>query len=76
MAHPYKITDRLYLGHSLHSKDKTIIQKYTISHIVNVASNCDNHFPEDFTYYNCYLDDSNNEDIKSHFNETTQFIGN
>lgn len=51
-----------------------LLQKYNVTHILNVATLVKNSFPENFTYKNIDLLDIPQTDIVQHFESAFQFI--
>lgn len=46
-----------------------------ISHIVNMAGELENEYPEEFKYLSVKLDDTSSDNIAEHFENTLKFIG-
>lgn len=74
-TYPSAIVDSfLYLGSYDHAKSKQQLKDLGISHIVNMAGELENDYPDDFKYLNVKLDDTSNDNIAEHFEKTLKFI--
>lgn len=71
---PAKILEYLFLGSEEHSSDRTILQQMGITSVLNVASNCKNHFEDTLTYKNLPVLDNCESDISKIFDEAILFI--
>ena len=69
-----QITDKIYLGNEDTARDKELLKKLNISHILTCAEGCASFFPNDFKYKTLYIDDAIDEDILSWFKEAFEFI--
>jgi len=70
-----QIYDYVYLGSDLVARNKEILQKNGITHIVNAAKVvCDVYFPDDFNYHVLNLYDAGNESILGTFFGVIDFI--
>lgn len=54
--------------------DLPILQKYKVTHILNLASFIKEEFPEQFTYLTLKILDTPSANIKKHFEQCFQFI--
>lgn len=70
MAHRFKF----FSGSQDVAVDFELLQKYSVTHILNVATFVNNTFPENFTYKNIELMDIPETDIAQHFETAFQFI--
>jgi len=74
-AYPTEIErDFLYLGSYENAKSKQQLKDLGISHIVNMASELDNEYPNDFKYLSCRLDDISTDSLTKHLEEALNFI--
>ncbi|CAN8279392.1 unnamed protein product [Cochlearia groenlandica] len=61
-----KVADHIYVGGDAVAKDKSILEKNGITHILNcVGFTCPEYFKSDFCYRSLWLQDSPSEDITS-----------
>lgn len=90
-AYPSAIVDSfLYLGSHENAKSKQqlkcvfiicdnsilmLLRDLGISHIVNMAGEIENEFPNDFKYLSVKLDDTTSDNVAAHFEQTLKFIG-
>lgn len=65
----------LFLGSALHASKKDMLDRMGISALLNVSSNCPNHFEGDYQYKSIPVEDNHKEDISSWFIEAIEFIG-
>ncbi|XP_068922582.1 protein phosphatase Slingshot homolog 3 [Petaurus breviceps papuanus] len=68
------IFPHLYLGSEWNAANLDELQRNRVSHILNVAREIDNFYPELFTYYNVRLWDEETEQLLPHWKETHRFI--
>ena len=73
--HPTEIFPFLYIGNEENSANKKNLQKLGITHILNVAHQCDCFFLEDFKYMHCKLMDTDTQNIIDEFECCINFIG-
>jgi len=71
---PVEIIPRLYLGSEHASRSLEVLSSLKVSHIVNMASECKNHFPETFGYFNGKLKDMEDEDVRQLAYDVCKFI--
>jgi len=64
----------LYLGSSGHAKSKQQLTDLGITHILNMAGELPNEFPEDFTYLKCDLDDTSADSVADYLERSLSFI--
>lgn len=69
-----EILPGLILGSQDVAVEFDLLQKYKVTHILNVATLIKNSFPENFTYMNIDLLDIPQTDIAQHFESAFQFI--
>ena len=69
-----QITEKIYLGNEDTARDKELLKKLNISHILICAEGCEPFFPNDYTYKILYIDDAIDENILSWFKEAFEFI--
>lgn len=65
----------LFLGSALHASKKDMLDRMGISALLNVSSNCPNHFEGDYQYKSIPVEDNHKEDISCWFIEAIEFIG-
>ncbi|XP_027711862.1 protein phosphatase Slingshot homolog 3 [Vombatus ursinus] len=68
------IFPHLYLGSEWNAANLDELQRNRVSHILNVAREIDNFYPELFTYHNVRLWDEETEELLPHWKETHRFI--
>jgi hypothetical protein len=66
----------LYLGDKHHAKDKELLEKLGITHILNVTTQVENFFPENFDYKKIEINDTTSTEVSDIFNEMHEFIEN
>jgi len=64
----------LFLGTMMASKNKTLLRRHNITHVLIVAANLTQHFPEDMTYLQVPLADDEGSDLLSQFPRCIEFI--
>jgi len=70
-----EIRTNLFLGSQIAAKDKKLLKKVGITHIVNISFNTPCYHPDDFTYlHHCEKHDSANQLILDLFKETHLFL--
>ena len=69
-----QITDKIYLGNEDTARDKVLLNKLNISHILICAEGLEIFFPEEYKYKILYIDDAIDEDILSWLKEAFEFI--
>lgn len=74
-AGPVEILPFLYLGSAFHASKKDMLDGMGISALLNVSSNCPNHFEGVYQYKCIPVEDNHKEDISSWFIEAIEFIG-
>lgn len=65
----------LFLGSAFHASKKDMLDGMGISALLNVSSNCPNHFEGVYQYKCIPVEDNHKEDISSWFIEAIDFIG-
>ncbi|XP_043828487.1 protein phosphatase Slingshot homolog 3 isoform X2 [Dromiciops gliroides] len=68
------IFPHLYLGSEWNAANLDELRRNQVSHILNVAREIDNFYPELFTYLNVRLWDEETEQLLPHWKETHRFI--
>ncbi|KAJ3604953.1 hypothetical protein NHX12_027004 [Muraenolepis orangiensis] len=71
---PVEILPFLYLGSALHASRREVLDTVGISALLNVSSDCPNHFEGDYQYKSIPVEDNHKEDISSWFLEAIEFI--
>ncbi|KAL6469738.1 hypothetical protein MHYP_G00208570 [Metynnis hypsauchen] len=71
---PVEILPFLFLGSALHASKKDVLDGMGISALLNVSSNCPNHFEGAYQYKCIPVEDNHKEDISSWFIEAIEFI--
>ncbi|XP_006893324.1 PREDICTED: protein phosphatase Slingshot homolog 3 [Elephantulus edwardii] len=69
-----RIFPHLYLGSEWNAANLEELQRNRVSHILNVAREIDNFYPERFTYHNVRLWDEESAQLLPHWKETHRFI--
>lgn len=72
---PVEILPFLFLGSAFHASKKDMLDGMGISALLNVSSNCPNHFEGTYQYKCIPVEDNHKEDISSWFIEAIDFIG-
>lgn len=72
---PVEILPFLYLGSAYHASRKDMLDMLGITALINVSSNCPNHFEDSYLYKSIPVEDNHKADISSWFNEAIEFIG-
>jgi len=71
---PTQITDNIFLGSSTDSQDDNILKLLEITHILVAGSYLIAHHPYKFEYKTISIEDDEDYDISSHFEEAYNFI--
>lgn len=74
MDPPTKITEYIYLGSEWNSSNKSEMKLLGITHILNVAIESPNYFPQEMEYYNIRIKDLEDSTISRHFAKAHAFI--
>ncbi|XP_076412870.1 protein phosphatase Slingshot homolog 3 isoform X1 [Peromyscus maniculatus bairdii] len=69
-----RIFPHLYLGSEWNAANLEELQRNRVSHILNMAREIDNFFPERFTYHNVRVWDEESAQLLPHWKETHCFI--
>jgi len=64
----------LYLGSHENATNRQQLKDLGISHIVNMAAEIENAYPDDFTYLSCRLDDLSSDSLTTHLENVLKFI--
>ncbi|XP_057675519.1 dual specificity protein phosphatase 4 [Corythoichthys intestinalis] len=71
---PVEILPFLYLGSAVHASKKEVLDAIGISALLNVSSDCPNHFEGAYQYKCIPVEDNHKEDISCWFLEAIEFI--
>ncbi|KAG7481538.1 hypothetical protein MATL_G00067620 [Megalops atlanticus] len=71
---PVEILPFLFLGSAYHASKKDMLDAMGISALLNVSSNCPNHFEGIYQYKCIPVEDNHKEDISSWFIEAIEYI--
>ncbi|KAJ8393965.1 hypothetical protein AAFF_G00054980 [Aldrovandia affinis] len=71
---PVEILPFLFLGSAHHASKRDMLDGMGISALLNVSSNCPNHFEGTYQYKCIPVEDNHKEDISSWFSEAIEFI--
>ncbi|XP_037696744.1 protein phosphatase Slingshot homolog 3 isoform X2 [Choloepus didactylus] len=69
-----RIFPHLYLGSEWNAANLEELQRNRVSHILNMAREIDNFYPESFTYHNVRVWDEESAQLLPHWKETHRFI--
>ncbi|XP_036272599.1 protein phosphatase Slingshot homolog 3 [Pipistrellus kuhlii] len=69
-----RIFPHLYLGSEWNAANLEELQRNRVSHILNMAREIDNFYPERFTYHNVRLWDEESAQLLPHWKETHRFL--
>ncbi|EHH61646.1 Protein phosphatase Slingshot-like protein 3, partial [Macaca fascicularis] len=69
-----RIFPHLYLGSEWNAANLEELQRNRVTHILNMAREIDNFYPERFTYHNVRLWDEESAQLLPHWKETHRFI--
>ncbi|XP_029813185.1 protein phosphatase Slingshot homolog 3 isoform X1 [Suricata suricatta] len=69
-----RIFPHLYLGSEWNAANLEELQRNRVSHILNVAREIDNFYPERFIYHNVRLWDEESAQLLPHWKETHRFV--
>ncbi|XP_045873039.1 protein phosphatase Slingshot homolog 3 isoform X2 [Meles meles] len=69
-----RIFPHLYLGSEWNAANLEELQRNRVSHILNVAREIDNFYPERFVYHNVRLWDEESAQLLPHWKETHRFV--
>lgn len=65
----------LYLGSAYHAARRDMLDALGITALLNVSSDCPNHFEEHYQYKCIPVEDNHKADISSWFMEAIEYIG-
>ncbi|KAK3094341.1 hypothetical protein FSP39_000537 [Pinctada imbricata] len=74
LCEPVEILPYLYLGNSQDASQLEVLHRLGITSLMNVSTNCKNHFEENFSYMNIPVDDNDSADLAVWFPQTISFI--
>ncbi|KAM7084230.1 protein phosphatase Slingshot homolog 3 isoform 2-T2 [Molossus nigricans] len=69
-----RIFPHLYLGSEWNAANLEELQRNRVSHILNMAREIDNFYPDRFTYHNVRLWDEESAQLLPHWKETHRFV--
>lgn len=72
---PVDILPFLYLGSAYHAARRDMLDALGITALLNVSSDCPNHFEGHFQYKCIPVEDNHKADISSWFMEAIEYIG-
>ncbi|XP_002921321.1 protein phosphatase Slingshot homolog 3 isoform X2 [Ailuropoda melanoleuca] len=72
--HASRIFPHLYLGSEWNAANLEELQRNRVSHILNMAREIDNFYPERFIYHNVRLWDEESAQLLPHWKETHRFV--
>ncbi|EGB06818.1 hypothetical protein AURANDRAFT_6916, partial [Aureococcus anophagefferens] len=64
----------LYIGGRPVASDKAALEQRKITHVVNMAVECDDYYPESFAYYRGDCTDKAGDSMARHFEKLVAFI--
>ncbi|CAL1538350.1 unnamed protein product [Lymnaea stagnalis] len=73
---PAEILPHLYLGDVCHSSQRSLLERLGITALLNVSSNCGNHFQTHYRYMNVQVNDTMDSDLLTWFPQMIEFIDN
>lgn len=71
-----QIVPRLFLSDDVIARNKTVLDKHNITHILNLTTNIPNKFEPDITYLKLIIFDFETQNISQYFSESFEFIEN
>lgn len=71
-----QIIPRLYLSDDIAARNKDLLAKHKISHILNVTVNIPNKYDTEIVYMKLTILDMENQNIRQYFDEAIEFIDN
>ena len=69
-----KLNRLLYIGGRPVASDKAALEQRKITHVVNMAVECDDYYPESFAYYRGDCTDKAGDSMARHFDKLVAFI--
>ncbi|KAH8066041.1 phosphatase [Aureococcus anophagefferens] len=69
-----KLNRLLYIGGRPVASDKAALEQRKITHVVNMAVECDDYYPESFAYYRGDCTDKAGDSMARHFEKLVAFI--
>lgn len=73
-SHPIKIIDSIFLGNMIQSSDYKALKSLGITHILNCATECKNHFENEFVYCKLELEDDQDFPIENYYEKAGEFF--
>eukprot|EP01134_Creolimax_fragrantissima_P007496 CFRG7496T1 len=74
LLHPSEIVPGLFLGGEWGARNQKELRSLGVSRILNVAKECDNYYPEQFTYLHIPLVDTEEQSITEALNHSIAFL--
>lgn len=71
-----QVLPRLFISDDMTARNKAMLVKYNITHILNLTTNIPNKFEPDITYLKIVIFDFETQNIAQYFNESFEFIEN
>lgn len=71
-----QVLPRLYISDDIIARNKSMLVKYKITHILNLTTNIPNKFEPDITYLKIIIFDFETQNISQYFSESFEFIEN
>ena len=69
-----KLNKLIYIGGRPIASDRSALERRKITHVVNMALECDDFFPEDFRYYHARCTDKADDSMAAHFDAIVAFV--
>ena len=73
-SEPTHIVDNIYLGSAFNATNQIQLKKLNIDLILNITPDISNHYPTNFTYVQCPVQDNGLDKISPHFETTYDTI--
>jgi len=69
-----QIIPRLFISDDIAARDKSLLLKYKITHVLNITVNIPNKYESEFVYMKLNIFDFENQNISQYFDEVCEFI--
>jgi protein-tyrosine phosphatase len=69
-----EIIPGVFLGNYDQAENLPLLERYKITHILNVANGLENCFPNKFVYRSVQLDDNPTQNIAAHFQDNLEYV--
>lgn len=69
-----QVLPRLFISDDMSARNKTVLNKYKITHILNLTTNIPNKFEPDIKYLKFVIFDFETQNISQYFSESFEFI--